>query len=420
MPTSQAPDVLVIGGGAIGVASAYELARVGAKVTLLEKGGNLASGCSYGNAGLIRPSHSAPLSTPTAVRQALGWMWRRDSPFYVRPRVAVVPWLTRFVVACGRRRVLASTEIIRTLTLMGLDLHASYASAGLDTGFQRRGILNLYETEHGFEEGRREAKGHAAAGHRNEVLDRKAIGECIPTVKAGIAGCILYPDDAHCNPAKFVKTVGKAAAELGAEIRTGVEVLEVRREGDRVGIVTTTAGKLTAGEVVLAAGAWSARLARSLGVRISLEPAKGYKVDFAGQATDPRVPFSIKEARVICTPLGTALRFAGTLELTGLDPTINQIRVAAILAAARRNLDGLDDARITEVWSGLRPCSPDGIPIIGRPRGLQNLVLATGHGMTGMQLAPVTGRLVAELLTGPRMSFDVSAVSPDRFGRLWS
>jgi D-amino-acid dehydrogenase len=416
--TAPPPDVAVVGGGAIGACCALELARRGAAVTLLERGGELAWGCSAGNAGLICPSHAAPLANPAALRDGLRWMGKPDSPFYMRPRPSVLPWIARFVAASAPRRAKASSAVIRELALASLALHAELAEQGLDTGLARRGSLSVYQREEAFAAARREAEQSRREGLRVEVLERGAVRELEPAVGGEPAGAVLYPDDAHCDPYRFVQAVGDAAARAGADVRTRVEVLGIRRRDGGVEL-RTTAGDLRAGAVVLAAGAWTPVLARPLGLYVPVEGGKGYHVDLEPADGDPRVPVWSHETRVIATPLRGRLRLAGTLELAGLDERINNVRVEAIHKAARRLVSGLEGRRVLEVWRGLRPCTPDGLPIVGRPPSHENVVLATGHAMLGLTLAPVTGRLVAELLTGAEPSHDLRPLRPERFQPLF-
>jgi D-amino-acid dehydrogenase len=416
--TAPPPDVAVVGGGAIGACCALELARRGAAVILLERGGELAWGCSAGNAGLICPSHAAPLANPAALRDGLRWMGKPDSPFYMRPRPSVLPWIARFVAASAPRRAKASSAVIRELALASLALHAELAEQGLDTGLERRGSLSVYQRDEAFAAARREAEQSRREGLRVEVLERGAVRELEPAVGGEPAGAVLYPDDAHCDPYRFVQAVGDAAARAGADVRTRVEVLGIRRRDGGVEL-RTTAGDLRAGAVVLAAGAWTPVLARPLGLYVPVEGGKGYHVDLEPADGDPRVPVWSHETRVIATPLRGRLRLAGTLELAGLDERINNVRVEAIHKAARRLVSGLEGRRVLEVWRGLRPCTPDGLPIVGRPPSHENVVLATGHAMLGLTLAPVTGRLVAELLTGAEPSHDLRPLRPERFQPLF-
>ena len=402
------PDVAIIGGGAVGAACALELVRRGAQVTLLERGPELGSGCSAGNAGLICPSHSTPISNPAAVRNGFRWMFDRDSPFYLRPRPGAVPWLARFLLAA--RRASAGARVIRSLSVASLELHAGLA-VQLDTGFERRGVLNVYATEGSYAAGRREAE---ASGLPFEALDRDAACGLEPALGPRTLGAVYYPQEAHVDPLQFVRTVGAAAAAQGAGIRTDVEVRRLRRLGDGVAIETRE-GEVRPGTVVLAAGAWSSELARTAAVYLPLEGGKGYHVDLERADGDPRIPTWLQESWAIATPLPGRLRLAGTLELAGLDLSIDRRRAEAVRNGGVRGLRGLAGRRVIDVWAGLRPCTPDGLPVIGRPKGAPGLVFATGHAMKGVSLAPVTAKLVGELVAGETPTHDLAPFRPDRF-----
>jgi D-amino-acid dehydrogenase len=404
-------EVVVVGGGAIGVCCALEFARRGVDVTLLERGEELASGASSGNAGLLCPSHSAPIANPDSLRNGLRWMMSPDSPFFLRPRPSVAPWLARFVKASTATRAAEGTRIIRELSLAGLELHTEMAREGLHTGFERRGILNVYETEASFAE----ACGHAdAAGVPAQVLDADETRALEPSVGGRVVGGVYFADEAHCDPLGFVYSAGRAAREAGATIETDAQVRRLRRANGGIAVETRD-GTLHARTVVLAAGAWSSLLASQLGVYLPQEGGKGYHLDLEPAAGDPKIPISLDEAHVIATPLPGRLRLSGTLELAGLDTSISRTRVDAIRRAATRVL-ALDHERTElEVWAGLRPCTPDGLPVIGRPVGVEPLLLATGHARKGLSLAPITGRLVAELYAGEPTSIDLAPLSPDRF-----
>lgn len=416
---ARGPDVLVVGGGAIGTSVALELARRGADVVLLERGAELAWGCSAGNAGLICPSHAAPLATPEALRQGIRWLGKPDSPFFLRPRVGVLPWLARFAAACTPARARRSSLVVRELSTASLALHEQLAAAGLDTGLDRRGTLNVFGTESGFAAACREAAEAAGFGVESQILEGlAAVRELAPAVSGPLAGAVYYPGDAHCDPLGYVRAVGEAGAAAGVRIRTRVEVLGLRRRDGRIGAVTTTEGDMLAGEIVLAAGAWTPRLARDAGLSVPVEGGKGYHVDLEPAAGDPALPVWFQDSRVIATPLAGRLRLAGTLELAGLDLSVDRRRVGAVVRAGREGLGGLAGRRTIEIWRGLRPCSPDGLPIVGRPDGLENVVLATGHGMMGLTLAPVTARLVGEIVAAAEPSHDLTPLSPGRFRAL--
>ncbi len=365
--------VVVVGGGAIGVCCAYELARGGASVTLLERGPALASGCSAGNAGLICPSHSLPISNPTSLRNGLRWMWKRDSPFYLRPRPAVLPWLARFALAS--RHSEEGARVIRAISMESLELHAQLG-AELGTSFERTGTLNVYATADGLAGGVRRGR-EVRAALRRPRRGRDAGARALAHRLAS-TGAVRYPDEGRVDPQLFVEAVGRAAVEAGVDIRYGVEVRSL--------------DELQAETVVVAAGAWTRQL-----VSLPLEGGKGYHIDYERSAEDPRIPTWVSETWTIATPLPGKLRLSGTLELAGLDLSISQRRVDTIRRGGERWFRGLGERPVIETWAGLRPCLPDGLPAIGR---LGRVVVATGHAMKGVSLAPVTGRMVAQLVGG--------------------
>jgi D-amino-acid dehydrogenase len=406
------PDVVVVGAGAIGAASAYELARRGVAVTVLERSSG-AGGCSYGNAGLISPSHTEALANPAALRSGIAWLTRRDSPFHVRPRPSLLPWLARFGVASLPRRSAVATATLRALTSVSLEAHEALARSGLPTSFTRRGILSVYESEAGF------AAARARSGAAARALGADDARALEPSLGPDIAGAILHPHEAHCDPGDLTTALVDGARNLGADVRTGVATLGLRRSNGHVVELQTSAGVLRPQAVVLAAGAWTKALAAHAGVHLPLEGGKGYHLEMAaGDARQPGLPMFLEEARVTATPLGGRLRLTGALELSGLDLRVDPVRLEAIGRAARRVLRLPSSTRPARVWRGLRPCAPDGLPIVGAADGIDNLYLATGHAMLGIALAPVTGEIVADLVTGATPRHDIERFAPSRFRRV--
>ncbi len=407
MARNGIPDVAVVGGGAVGVSVALELARRGASVTLLERGPELAWGCSAGNAGIVGPSHVLPLADPAAVRDGVRWMLRPDSPFFVRPRPRVLPWLARFLAASQPRRHARHRRVLQSLATRSAAMHASLEQSGLDAGYRQTGLVNAYRSA--------DALARAHTNGNGAVEPPTALASALAP---DLAGLVYDPDEAHCDPRRYVDAVGALAVDEGVDVRTGVEVLGLRCRGARIESLWTTAGDVVAGEVVLATGVWSVDLARTLGVKLPIEGGKGYHVDVEARPDDPEVPVWLHESRVVITPLDGRLRLAGTLERTGTDRGVDVRRVQAILDAARRAMPRLASRRTLEVWRGLRPCTPDGLPVIGRSARVENAVFATGHGMWGLQLAPLTGSLVAGVIAGdaPEHEQDVHPLRPDRFG----
>ena len=412
---SETSDVIVVGGGAIGACCALELAQAGASVTLIERGAELAWACSAGNLGMICPGHSAPIASGEGLKIGLKNMFRPDGAFYLKPDPSLLPWIARFTAACRPERVHRAVKVMRDLSVTSLELHAALAEAGLETTFQRRGMVNAAQTEDGFALLEGEADENAKDGLRVEKFRGEETRELEPEYGPGVVGAIFYPDEAHCDPARFVSAVGAAAEEAGADIRCRAEAIRLLHTGARVNGVETTTGRLMADHVVLAAGAWTPKLAEQAGVFVPVTGGKGYHVELPAEPSAPSIPTLFIESRVGITPLEGRIRVGGTVELAGLDLSISHRRVDAIVDGAVAAMPSLAGRPRQKVWRGLRPCAPDGVPIIGQSKRMSNLVLATGHAHMGLALSPVTGRLIREIVRGEEPSYDLAPLSPDRF-----
>ena len=410
-------EILPIGGGVIGVCSAYYLAAAGKQATLIEKD-EICAGCSYGNAGLIVPSHSIPLAAPGVLAKALKWMLNGESPLYIRPRFdfELFPWLAQFGAACNESRVRKALPLLRNLRLASLRLFQQLSAIrGLKFGYQQKGLLMLFRSRGGYEEGLKEADLLREFSIESKALNPAEVRQLEPTSLSAIAGGVYFPQDAQLLPAEFVRGLAQAAKEMGVKICTSTEVLEFGTSSRQVSTVKTTRGDFWPDHVVLAAGAWSPILTRDLQIKLPIQAAKGYSVTVKRLATCPRIPLMLSEAKVASTPMGDTLRVAGTLEMAGLDLSVNRRRLGAITRAVSDYITGTDSLELIEVWCGLRPCTPDGLPIIGRPDAFQNLIVATGHGMLGMSLGPITGKLVSQLVSDEIPQVDLTALRVDRF-----
>jgi len=411
-------DVLIIGGGAIGVTSAYYLLQQGKAVTLLEKG-EIGSGSSYGNAGLIVPSYSIPLAAPGVLTRGLKWMCNADSPFYVKPRFSpsLFSWLWRFWRRGNISWVRQATPVLFQLGKTSFYLYNRIVSEeSLACHYQRNGLLEVYRSHAGFREGRTAAQTLRRYGVVSQLLDSQAVRTKSPFVRSGVAGGVYFPDDAHIDPALFVQQLAEVTARRGADIRTHTEVIGLDTDGKKVTTVHTTRGDFRPQQLVIAGGAWSPGIGRDLKLSLPIQPAKGYSLTVHRPANFPDLPLILEEAKVAVTPMGEQLRFAGTLELAGLDLRINRRRVEAIRRAAETFLQmRISSDDVVEIWRGLRPCTPDGVPMIGASSRWQNVIIAAGHCMLGISLAPVTGRLVAQIAAGKRPSSLSPLLRPDRF-----
>lgn len=414
----ETAEVIVIGGGVVGVCSAYFLAEHVRGVIVIEKG-DICSGCSYGNAGLILPSHSVPFAAPGAIGTGMRWMFNAESPFYIKPRLdpSLLLWLWRLKAASSAGRMRSAIPVIRQLHLASMALYNDLAVlSNLDFGYERTGVLALFNNRHAFKDGIEETRFLGQYGICTKILDPPAVLTMAPHVLPDVSGGIFYPEDAHLNPAAFVTGLARAARDRGVRFQTQTEVRGFETNGKHVKTIQTTQGDFRATEVVLASGSWSPGVARNLGLRLPIQPAKGYSITVKRPATCPAIPLNLKEARVTLTPMGDTMRLTGMIELAGLDFSINRTRVDAILKSAQRYVDGLDALEVIEIWRGLRPCTPDGLPILGRSAAYENLIIAAGHATIGMCLGPITGKLVSELARREKPCMDLTLLEPARFG----
>jgi D-amino-acid dehydrogenase len=402
------PDVIVVGAGVIGACAADTLAARGLGVTVLERGGGWGEGCSWGNAGLIVPSHSRPIAAPENLRAGLSWMLRRDSPFGLRLRPSLAPWLARYVAAATPRRAAAAEALQRELTVESLE---RFRALEVDGGVEERGLLAVFTGAAGPEHAARDAESETGRALDARVVDAR---ELEPALGAAVTAGVLFPHEAQCDPVKLVPAIGRRALARGAELRTGVEVRALRRGGPGV-VAETSAGRLEAAHAVVAAGAWSGRLARTLGVRLPLQGGRGYAIELDPAAVPIRRPLYLHDARVVATPLGDRVRLTGGLVLAGLDERLDLHRIDAIRRAAADLLGA--DATPARTWSGLRPCTPDGLPVVGAHPRAPEAVFATGHAMLGLALAPLTAAMVADLITGGTPHPALDRLSPRRFDR---
>jgi D-amino-acid dehydrogenase len=412
-------EVLIIGGGAIGICCAHYLREQGKEVTVVEKG-QVCSGASYGNAGLIVPSYSIPLAAPGVILQCLKWLPDPENPFYIKPslRPALLSWMWKFRGACNDRHVRRSIPVLHGLTFQSLRLFEELAGMqGLHFGFEKKGLLDLFRTTAELEEGKKAFSLLQAFGIEGDVLGKAELAELTGGLRTSAVGAIFSRGDAHLVPDQFVKQLAGHAAEQGVHLATSTEVIGFEASGRRVTRVHTTRGDISAEEVIVAGGAWSPQIARDLHIRLMIEPAKGYSVTFKIPERFPQIPCNLAEAKVVLTPMGDMVRFSGTLELAGFDQSINRRRVGAVLKTVPAYLPDLEpgNMEIIEIWQGLRPCTPDGLPYIGRPRPYDNVIVAAGHGMLGISLAPATGKIVSQLATGKTPFMDLFPLRIERF-----
>lgn len=414
-------NVVVIGGGLIGFSAAYQLLKRGMRVTLIERGSEADASCSTGNAGMVVPSHFVPLAAPGMIWKGIRWMFDPESPFSIRPRPSweLISWGLKFYNAASPARVKRAMPVLRDMALRSRTIFSELSETeGFNFGLQKKGLLMLCKT--------REALGHEAEiaatakllGVVAELLDAEAVLAKDPAIQMNVIGGVYFAQDCHLDPARFLGDLRSQVRRLGGEIRWGEEVKDFRQSGAKVeAAILKNGDEISGDEFVICGGAWSPSVGKKLGLHLPMQAGKGYSVTHPDPPALPSVCSLLNEARVAVTPMGGKLRIGGTMEIVGLDESVNRRRLNGILKSIGDYFPQLmaTDFSGLEVWSGLRPCSPDGMPYIGRADRRENVVVATGHSMLGLSLAPVSGEMVADLITGATMKYDMALLNPDRY-----
>jgi D-amino-acid dehydrogenase len=398
--------VAVVGGGAVGLACAYELVRRGAHVLVLERD-RVGEGCSQGNTGWICPSLSAPLPAPGVMGAALRGMLRPGSPVLIRPIFgpAFLRWSWRFWRACTPEAYRAGTKATTALTRTAFELFDGLRAQGVDFEMESSGMIVAALTESGLEEYKTMIGEAQEAGYDKpvELLGREELRALEPAAGEAVVGAVRMPAERYVRPESLTRGLAEAIRQAGGEVREGTGVQSLQ--------------ELDADAVVVAAGAWSGRLLEAVGVRLPLEAAKGYSVTARGSGRLPRHAFYLAEAKVGCSTFGDALRIAGVFDLTGIDLKVRRRRIELILRDSAQYFADWQPEDIELEWAGLRPYPPDGLPVIGRVPGRANVYVATGHGRMGITLAPVTGTLLADVILDGASPPELEPFSLERFGR---
>lgn len=413
-------DVLVIGGGVIGMSLAYELSSRGAQVTVIDKG-EPGFGCSYGNAGWITPCFAMPLPMPGMFIKAIGWLLDPESPLYIKPAADPVlfRWLTHFMLAMNNTLMQQSIASLVDVSKYSLDSYKALAEKFPEVRFEQKGLLMVGQSQDGVDAAVEEMELVAKHGVPGKYMTAEEVKKFEPSLTGKIQGGVYFPEEAHAEPLQIVKALAEGARRNGATIISGCEVfdyiVEAGAKGNRIAGIRTTRGTLTADEYVLATGSWSTRIGKQLKLSIPILGGKGYAIIAPPLETQPKVPMMLVEKKIAVTPRDGSIRIAGTLELVNMDEGITPRRVDAIVKGARQFMTLPQNLEVKELWRGLRPCTPDGVPLIGRPARYSNLTLNTGHQMLGLQSAPGCARLAADIVLGAKPAFDPHPFRADRF-----
>lgn len=411
---------MIVGGGIIGLCAAYYASEAGFDVTVIERGPPTHDSCSLGNAGMICPSHFVPLAAPGMVELGLKMLPNPESPFALKPQFSTdwLSWNLKFVQHCTTAHVNRAAPLLRDLLLHSRKLYESLETDLPDSfGLEKRGLLMLCKTDEALTEEAHLAEQAKTLGVPAEVLTPDALAKLEPGVEFDVAGGVYFPLDCHLSPQRLVASLTNELIRRGATFLWNTEVTGFQKERDRITSVQTKSGDVSGDEFVLSGGAWTGEIARALSLNLPLLGGKGYSMTLNAPRELPKLCAILVEARVAVTPMGKTLRFAGTMELTGNDLTVNPARVRGIQKSIPKYFPSFapEDFADKPVWSGLRPCSPDGLPYLGRTNKWENLLVAAGHAMLGISQGPVSGMLLAELLAKKTPSIDLSLLSPDRY-----
>ena len=411
-------SVVVIGGGIVGLSTAYYLHKEGFEVTVIDKG-DITTGASFVNAGYITPSHIIPLASPGMIAKGIKMMFNSASPFYMKPRLDMdfLKWSWYFHKSSTPEKVEKAIPAIKEINLISRELFTDIKKSGDLGDFQleRKGLLMLYKTEAAYLHEKQVAERVAFEGLEVSDLNKSELLKLEPNVNIAAEGAIHYECDGHTTPTEIMPKLLAYLKGEGVVIKTNEEVVDIKSSGNKIIEVITDKGNYQLDEVVLAAGSWSGELAKKMKLKLPLQGGKGYRINVE-RDTGISIPAILMESKMAVTPMNGFTRFAGTMEFSGNNNIIRNERVMAIANGAHSFYPDLtiNETEIKNVKTGLRPVSPDGLPYIGKSTKIKNLTIGTGHAMMGWSLGPATGKLITELLSGNKTSMNIAAFDPNR------
>ena len=409
--------IIVIGGGIIGLCSAYYLNQEGHDVTVIDQS-SMNAGASYVNAGYLSPSHLVPLSAPGVMKKGLKWMFDASSPLYIKPRLQgdFLKWVWAFNKSCTAKHVEKAAPVIKDICVLSQELFTDIRQKEEFTNhYQKKGLFMLCQTDKLLEEEQKVIHMANVLGLEARMVDSEELKILEPNVKINAKGAAFYECDHHSTPNEFMTELRNHLERTGVRIIQNEKIVDMKVSSSRIESVHSSANTHKADEFVLAAGSWSSLISKRLGIKILLQAGKGYRINTTRE-TGITIPAILAEAKAAVTPMNGFTRFAGTMEIAGINHAINSVRVKAIADAVTRyypeltlNQEEMDDAAC-----GLRPVSPDGLPYIGKSSKCANLTIATGHAMMGWSMGTGTGKLVSEIISESPSSLSLNPFSPDR------
>lgn len=411
--------ITIIGGGVIGLCSAYYLQKEGYEVTVIERG-DITDGCSFGNMGYMSPSHFVPLASPGIIAEGFKHMLSSSSPFYIKPRLNwdLMQWGWHFWKSSNTATVKKNAPHLNNLLQMSRALiNDMRTDIGNTFDMEEKGCLMMCKQQKTLDHEFHLADDAEKFGLKVERLKRDAVQQLETDVEVDVAGAVLFKDDCHFNPGKMMVALKNNLETKGVKFQLNTTVTGFERSNDGITAIITDKGKFDCEQLVLATGSWLPVVAKMMGIKLLLQPGKGYSHTYQHVEKNIKYPAILVDGRCAITPWGHQLRIGGTMELSGINNKVLINRMQGIYDSAKNFYPGLkiDFPPADKIWNGLRPVTPDGLPYIGHTSAYKNVVVAGGHAMLGISEGTGTGKLVTEIIQQKKYSISIEAFKPNRF-----
>lgn len=419
MDSKSANSTVIIGGGVIGLSCAYYLQKDGYAVTVIERG-DITDGCSFGNMGFMSPSHFIPLASPGIIAEGIRHMLNSRSPFYIKPRLDwdLMKWAWHFWMSSKTSVVEKNAPHLNDILMLSRSLIIEMReNIGDEFNMEENGCLMMCRDQKTLNDEFHLADNAEKLGLKIERLNKQQVQQLEPDVELNVSGAILFKDDCHFDPGKFMVSLKKYLENKGVQFQLQTTVTGFEKAGNRVSSVITSKGSFPCEELVIASGSWLPVIGKMLSIDLLLQAGKGYSYTYDNVEKNIRYPAILVDGRCAITPWGNRLRIGGTMEISGINNKVLPKRMEGIYKSVKDFYPGLKIAPppIDKIWNGLRPVTPDGLPYIGRSKEYKNVVIAGGHAMLGVSEAPGTGKLVSQIIENEKTSIDIGSFKVGRF-----